>query len=120
MDKEPFWVLRLGAVKKRRLLCAALLAVFAAAALPLCRLPRYWKALGKGRLLQRAVFLGAYHLLLPVFCLLSIPLFFQTPLWVARVFVPDVYITVVLSAALLFAAGAIKAIMLFKAKNPSQ
>ncbi|MBO4419395.1 MAG: beta-lactamase family protein [Oscillospiraceae bacterium] len=91
-----------------------MLAVFTAAALPLFRLPRWRKKLSGGKPVRQALFLGAYHLIFPIFCLLLVPIFFQTPLWVARAFVPDVFLTVVLSAALLFAAGAIKAILLVR------
>ena len=53
-----------------------------------------------------------YHLILPILILLIVPVSFQTPLWVAEAFVPDVFIIVVLSTTLLFAAGIVKTIML--------
>ncbi|MBQ9680144.1 MAG: hypothetical protein IJV48_05640 [Ruminococcus sp.] len=40
--------------------------------------------------------------------------FFHTPLWVAEAFVPDVFITVILSATLLFVTGTIKTIILIR------
>lgn len=58
------------------------------------------------------------HGVLPVFILLLVPLFFKTPLWVAQAFVPDVFITVVVSAVLLFAAGVVKGVLLFRAARP--
>ena len=50
------------------------------------------------------------YLIPAVLILLIVPVFFATPLWVARDFVPDVFITVAVSLALLFAGGLIKAV----------
>ena len=79
-----------------------MLAVFAVAVLPLCFLPRYRKSLKKNKKVRKVISLVIYHLILPIFILLVVPVFFQTPLWVAEAFVPDVFITVVLSSTLLF------------------
>ena len=91
-----------------------MLAVFAAAVFPLCFLPRYQKSLRKHKAIREVFFLVAFHLILPIFILLLVPVFFQTPLWVAEAFVPDVFITVVLSTALLFIVGIVKTIMLIR------
>ena len=88
--------------------------VFAVAILPICFLPRYRKSFKKGKTIREVIFLVVYHLILPIFILFIIPIFFQTPLWVAKAFVPDVFIIVVLSTALLFFTGIIKTIMLIR------
>ncbi len=89
-----------------------MLAVFAVAVLPLFFLPRYRKSLKKDKNVRKVISIVIYHFIFPIFILLIVPAFFQTPLWVARAFVPDVFITVVFSAALLFVGGIIKTIML--------
>ena len=95
----------------------SMLAVFAVAVLPLCFLLRYRKSLSKGKKVRKVISLMIYHLILPIFILLIVPVFFQTPLWVAKAFVPDVIITVVLSATLLFVTGIVKSVMLIKASS---
>lgn len=90
-----------------------LLAVFMAAVVPLCRLPGYGRRVKNRRKWHSVAFLLACHVLLPVFLLVVIPLAFATPLWVAWAFAPDVTLTVVVSAALLFVTGVIKGIVLF-------
>ncbi len=57
------------------------------------------------------------HLVLPVLILLIVPVGFATPLWVARAFVPDVFITVVLSALLLLISGIIRGIGLLRGQS---
>ena len=89
-----------------------MIAVFAVAVLPLCFLIRYRKSLKKNKKVRKIISLVLYHLILPIFILLIVPVFFQTPLWVAEAFVPDVFITVILSSTLLFITGIIKTIML--------
>ena len=89
-----------------------MIAVFAVAVLPLCFLIRYRKSLKKNKKVRKVITLVIYHLILPIFILLVVPVFFQTPLWVAEAFVPDVFITVVLSSTMLFVTGVIKSIML--------
>lgn len=89
-----------------------MLTVFAVAVLPLCFLLCYRRSLNKKGTVLRILLLVICHLILPIFILLIVPVFFGTPLWVAKAFVPDIYITVVISSALLFAAGIIKTIML--------
>ena len=91
-----------------------MLVVFAIAILPLCFLPRYQKSLKKHKTIRKVFSLMIYHLILPILVLLIVPVFFQTPLWVAKAFVPDVFITIVLSSALLFVTGIIKTIILIR------
>lgn len=89
-----------------------MLAVLAISILPLLRLPRYVKTRKKRRIFQTIISIIIFHLFLPGLILLIVPLFFKTPLWVARAFVPDVFITVMLSSTLLFVSGIAKTIIL--------
>lgn len=91
-----------------------MLAVLAVAVLSLGRLPKYANRIKNSKRLVTVLFLIALHLILPIFILLLVPIFFATPLWVARAFVPDVFITVVVSSVLLFISGIIKSIVLCK------
>ncbi len=89
-------------------------AVTAASVLSLCLLPKYARGIKQGK--------GRVSALLPVlldwlfasFIVLLVPIFFGTPLWVARAFVPDVFITAVVSAALFFAGGLLKGVALWR------
>ncbi len=90
-----------------------LLIVLLAAILPWCFLPRYVHSIKSGKIVPRAVRLVLLHFLLPVFLLLVIPIFFATPLWVAKAFVPDIFITVMISSALLFIGGLVKGVILY-------
>ncbi len=91
-----------------------MLAVLLAAILPLCCLPRYRHRTKHRKRSFSVMLLAVYHILLPVFILLLVPVFFATPLWVAKAFVPDVFITVVASSLLLFIGGLVKSIVLYK------
>ena len=91
-----------------------MLAVLAVAVLSLGRLPKYANRIKNSKRLVTVLFLIVLHLILPIFILLLVPIFFATPLWVARAFVPDVFITVVVSSVLLFISGIIKSIVLCK------
>ena len=91
-----------------------MLAVFAVAVLPLCSLPRYSESIKKENAVRKVFSLVIYHLILPTVFLLTVPVFFQTPLWVAEAFVPDVFITVIFSATLLFVTCIIKTIILIR------
>ena len=91
-----------------------MLSVLAVAVLSLGRLPKYANRIKNSKRLVTVLFLIALHLILPIFILLLVPIFFATPLWVARAFVPDVFITVVVSSVLLFISGIIKSIVLCK------
>lgn len=83
------------------------------AILPLCFLPRYIHRIERKKLSVSITLLLLFHLLLPVFILLLIPVLFATPLWVAKAFVPDVFITVLISSALLFIGGLAKSMILY-------
>lgn len=85
------------------------LAVFAGSVLPFLFLKRYFLPLTGKKFALRIAFAAALHLLLPVLLLLLSQIAFATPLWVARAFVPDFYLTAVASSVLLFAGGLAKA-----------
>ncbi|MBD5459977.1 MAG: beta-lactamase family protein [Lachnospiraceae bacterium] len=91
-----------------------LLLMLLLAILPLCFLPRYIHRTERKKLSVRITLLLLLHFLLPIFILLLVPIFFATPLWVAKAFVPDVYITVMISSALLFIGGLVKSIILYR------
>lgn len=85
------------------------LLVLACAVLPLFFLKRYLKPLAGKKLAVRTGLLVLTHLVFPVLLLLLSQIAFATPLWVAKAFVPDFYLTAVLSSVILFAGGAAKA-----------
>ncbi len=91
-----------------------MLAVLLAAILPWCFLPRYAHRTARKKTGLRIMPLILYHILLPIFIVLLVPVFFATPLWVAKAFVPDVFLTVIISSALLFICGLVKGVLLYK------
>ena len=90
-----------------------MLFVLAAGIISLCLLPKYADRIKRTKRSSAVISLIAFHLLLPIFILMLVPIFFATPLWVAKAFVPDVFITAVASASLLFIGGFIRAKLLF-------
>lgn len=88
-----------------------MLSVFAVSILSFWLLPKYFKSIKKKGTFQTAISVIIIHLLFPILILFIVPFFFRTPLWVARAFVPDVFITVMISSTLLFISGIVKTIM---------
>lgn len=93
-----------------------MLTIFTVAVLSLCLIPKYANRIKRSKKLLTVLSLISLHLILPIFILLIVPIFFATPLWVARAFVPDVFITVVVSSTLLFSGGLIKSIIICRHK----
>lgn len=91
-----------------------MLLILSVAIISLCLIPKYSDRIKCVKKSSAILFLILLNLLLPILILLIVPLFFATPLWVARAFVPDVYITVVVSASLLFVSGFIRGMILFR------
>ncbi|MBO6230441.1 MAG: beta-lactamase family protein [Ruminiclostridium sp.] len=91
-----------------------MLAVLLASVIPFCMIPAFGKRLARKKYISAVVDTVILNIAFPTFILLIVPLFFRTPLWVAEAFVPDVFITVIVSSALLFLCGAIKVIMLMR------
>lgn len=85
-----------------------MIAVLAAAVLSLCRLSWYINRVKQDKMLIPALFSILLNLVSAVFILLLIPLSFATPLWVAKAFVPDVFITTVISSVLFFIGSLIR------------
>lgn len=75
---------------------------------------------GSGKRRQRTARLIAVHLLLPALILAFVPVFFATPLWVCEAFVPDVFLTVVISSASLLCCGLVKLYQRFRPAASSQ
>ena len=91
-----------------------MLAVFAAAIIPFFFIPAYKKRVGRKHCISAVISALIQNIALPALILLIVPVFFQTPLWVAKAFVPDVYITVLASSSLLFIGGAVKAVIIIE------
>lgn len=90
-----------------------MLIVLAVAIVLICLIPKYADRIKRIKRFSAVLFLLLFHLFLPIFILLIVPVFFATPLWVAQAFVPDVFITVVVSSTLLFVSGFIKSVVLY-------
>ncbi len=105
-----------------------MLTVLLASMLPRCFLPRYVRNINRSNTFCRTMrsvmlhimLLVALHVWLSVLILLIVPVFFETPLWVAGAFVPDVCMTVVVSSTLLFLAGVVKGVILYKHTHRSR
>ena len=91
-----------------------MLLVLALGILSLCLLSKYSNRIKNVKRASAVSLLITFNLLLPILILLLVPIIFATPLWVARAFVPDVYITVIVSSALLFIGGIFRLIILIK------
>lgn len=91
-----------------------MLAIFAAAILSLCLLPKYGNRIKQDKKSMAALSPILLDLVLAIFILSLVPIFFATPLWVAKSFVPDVFLTIVVSAALFFVSGFIKCAVLYR------
>ena len=91
------------------------LSVLVIALLPLLLIGKYKKRLRKGRNRRIVVGLIAIHVVLPLFILMLTGVFFETPLWVVKAFVPDLFAVIIDSAFLLFTGGVKKAILLIRA-----
>lgn len=92
------------------------LVVFLTAFLPFLSWKRYRRklpALKRGKIFA---FIGLFNMVLPT-ALLLLPRLICVPLWLVRYYVPDLFLVLVTSAALLYVGGAVKLIMLFKTRN---
>ena len=115
MGDEPNQISGSEYITRHILYDLAYLSVFAASVLPLCMLPFYQKRLKKGRAAFKIAEVTLLHLILPLFLLLLPQIFFATPLWVVRAFVPDMFAVIMTSSALLFLGGVIKPLLFLKA-----
>ena len=87
----------------------AYIAVFIISCLPLCLLGLFIKRLSRGNAVLKIVLNLLLHLVLPSLLLALPQMFFATPLWVACDFVPDLFITIIITSILLYAGGIAKA-----------
>lgn len=95
----------------------AYLVVFVISILPICLIALFKKRIGKGKLWLKITLLSLLHIVLPIFILLLPIMYFATPLWVVQAFVPDMFLTIILSSCLLFVGGIAKSILLILNKT---
>ncbi len=95
------------------LLMLAAIAIGVTAAVSVFGITKRRKKLGSKKLTAHLIRL---HVILPAVILL-LPVFMDTPYWVLRTFVPDVYLATVISAALLLISGAVKVFLLVKQRK---
>lgn len=89
----------------------AYIAAFIISVLPLCFIELWLKRSGRAKPLLLIIIEVLIHALLPSFILALPTLFFKTPLWVVMGFVPDMFITLIVSSVLLYAAGVLKIVL---------
>ena len=90
------------------------LTVLIISVLPLLFIGKYKKRIGKRSGWKNAAGILAFHAVLPVFILTVPRIFFGTPLWVVKAFVPDLFVTIIVSAGMLFAGGIVKVIIIIR------
>lgn len=90
------------------------LAVLILSLLPLFFVGKYNKHLQKHKTRRIITGLIILHILLPTFILLLSRLFFNTPLWVVKAFVPDMFAVIMISSFLLIISGIVKICLIIK------
>lgn len=95
----------------------AYIAVLTVSVLPLCFIVFWLKRAGRAKLALLIVIEVLIHAVLPSFILALPLLFFATPLWVVMAFVPDMFITIIISSVLLYATGAAKVVLFILLKK---
>lgn len=88
--------------------------------LPLFFIGKYKMCIRKRSGWKNAAVMSAFHAVLPVFILAVPRIFFGTPLWVVKAFVPDLFVTIIVSAGMLFAGGVVKVIILIRGTDYSE
>ncbi len=114
LGKEPIAISKNQYFTSHLLLDVMYIVVFFIALLPFLLLGKYKKKL-KAASGKSIILLCVVHLILPTLILL-IPRFLNAPLWVARYYVPDLFIVLITSAILLYAGGIIKLIIYCKVR----
>lgn len=117
MGEEPNKIGANEYVTRHLLYDLAYFAVLAISVLPICLISIFRRRISKGKLWLKITLLALLHLVLPIFILLLPQMLFATPLWVVEAFVPDMFLTIVLSSCLLFAGGIAKSILLILNKK---
>lgn len=96
------------------------LATLIISVLPLIFIGKYKKRLRKGGGWRNIAGILVLHAVLPTFILMMPRIFFGTPLWVVKDFVPDLFVTIIVSAGVLAAEGIWKFGLFIKAVNQSK
>ena len=114
MGDEPNQIVSNEYVIKHLMYDGIYLAVFIISVLPLLFIGKYKKHLQKGSNWRIVAWMLAFHAVFPVFILMLTRVFFGTPLWVVKAFVPDLFVVIIISACLLFAGGIVKMILFIR------
>lgn len=104
-------------VSRHLLYDCAYLAVLVISVLPICLIAVFKKRISRGYIRIKISLLTLLHLILPILILLLSQIFFATPLWVVKAFVPDMFFTIVFSSCALFIGGIAKTVILFLNKR---
>ena len=95
----------------------AYILVLIIAVLPACFIIFWLKSAQGAKPILLIVIEVLIHALLPSLILALPALFFATPLWVVKTFVPDMFITIIISSVLLYATGLTKIILFVLTKK---
>ena len=85
--------------------------------LPLICIGKYNKRLQKHKIWRIITGIILLHALFPTFILLLSRLFFDTPLWVVKAFVPDMFAVIMISSFLLIIGGIVKICLIIKFRH---
>lgn len=89
----------------------AYIAALVISVLPICFIVFWLKRVERVKPVLLLIIEAAIHALLPSLILALPAMFFATPLWVVKAFVPDMFITIITSSVLLYATGLAKIIL---------
>ena len=113
MGEEPIELSGMNYVISHLLIDIAYLVVFLVSILPLVFIKR-WFSKAKRKKKSNVMLTGSIlHLVFPTLLLL-LPAFIGVPFFVVRGFVPDLFITLIVSALLSYAVGIVKIILIWK------
>ncbi len=116
MNKNSILLSRNSYLISHLLIDGMYLAIFLIALLPFFLLKRYKNKLMLQKTGKRIIAISCLHIVLPTALLMS-PRVLDTPLWVVRYYVPDLFLTLLISASLLYIGGIIKVRCLYKARS---
>lgn len=119
MGMEPNQIKENEYVLRHLLYDFAYFVVLLISVLPLCLISVFKKRISKGRFSVRIILLTLLHLILPILILLLPLMFFATPLWVVEAFVPDMFMTIIVSSCMLFIGGIVKTVLIIMNKKKS-
>lgn len=112
MGASPIEISNTKYLQSHLLLDALYLAILLVALLPLLLLRRFKKGLSTRKTGRIIIATGLLHVLFPT-ALLVLPGMLITPLWVIRLYVPDLFYILVAGAVLLYLGGVIKISFIF-------